>query len=186
MSVIRIATRYAKSLIELASEQNKLQAVHRDVETLLQATQNRDLYMLLKSPIIKADKKNAALKAVFGNSLDVLTMSYLTLLVNKGREMYLPEIAHEFLAQYKRMQKITSLRIKTAEALTPQALSTIKQKLVESGVTTANLDVETTIDRSLIGGFVLEFDNQRYDASVVKKLAELKEDFSKNFYIKEF
>lgn len=186
MSVLRIATRYAKSLIELASEQNKLQAVHRNMETLSEAAKNRDLYLLLKSPIIKADKKNAVLDAVFGGRLDTLTMSYIRLLVNKNREMYLPEITAEFMDQYKRMQKITSLRIRTAEALTPEVLNTIKQKLVASGITTAHLDVETTIDRSLIGGFVLEFDNQRYDASVSKKLANLKDDFSKNFYVKEF
>ena len=56
MSVTRIATRYAKSLIELAIEQGKLEQVHTDVNTLATAVKNRDLYLFLKSPIIHADK----------------------------------------------------------------------------------------------------------------------------------
>jgi F-type H+-transporting ATPase subunit delta len=186
MSVTRIAARYAKSLLELATEQNKLEDVRKDMEMLQRAVQNRDLYLLLKSPIIKADKKNAVLKALFGGKVDDLTLSYTELLVNKSREGYLAEIAAEFMTQYKILKKVTSVRITTAEALSPEVLSTIKAKLTSSGVTTANLDVETTIDKDLIGGFVLEFDNKRYDASVAHKLADLKDDFSKNLYVREF
>jgi F-type H+-transporting ATPase subunit delta len=186
MSVLRIAVRYAKSLLELASEQNKLEAVHTDVLTLQGAVKNRDLYLLLKSPIIQPDKKNAALKAVFGGKLDILTMSYMELLVNKGREAYLPEIASEFLDQYRLLKKITSVRITTAEAIAPSVLSAIQSKIIASGVATANLEVETKVNPDLIGGFLLEFDNKRYDASILQKLADLKDDFSKNLYVKEF
>ncbi|MCK6630716.1 MAG: F0F1 ATP synthase subunit delta, partial [Anaerolineae bacterium] len=52
MSVIRIATRYAKSLIDLAIEQGKLEEVFADINMLKAATKNRDLYLLLKSPIV--------------------------------------------------------------------------------------------------------------------------------------
>ena len=186
MSVTRIATRYAKSLIDLAIEQGKLPQVNADVNTLAAAAKNRDLQMMLKSPIISNDKKNAVLKALFGSSMDSLTMAYLTLLVNKNREGYLPEIAAEFTEQYKVMQGITSVKVITAVPLSDSVLADLKARLLASGVTNAHLDIETKVDPELIGGFVLEFDNKRYDASVAAKLAELKSEFTKNLYVKEF
>lgn len=186
MSVTRIATRYAKSLIDLAIEQGKLPQVNADVNTLAVAVKNRDLYMMLKSPIISNDKKNAALNALFGSSMDGLTMAYLSLLVNKNRESYLPEIAAEFTTQYKVMQGITSVKVITAAPLSDAVLTDLKARLLASGVTNAHLDLDIKVDPELIGGFVLEFDNKRYDASVVNKLTELKSEFTKNLYVKEF
>jgi F-type H+-transporting ATPase subunit delta len=58
--------------------------------------------------------------------------------------------------------------------------------VVASGITFDNLELQASVDPNLIGGFVLEFDNKRYDASVANKLEELKNQFSKNLYIKEF
>lgn len=186
MSVTRIATRYAKSLIDLALEQGKLPQVSSDVNTLAAAAKNRDLLLMLKSPIISADKKNAALTAIFGKQMDSLTMAYMTLLVNKGREGYLAEIANEFIAQYKALQKITTVKVIAATPLSDAVVNDLKARLLASGITNPNLDIETSVDPELIGGFVLEFDNKRYDASVASKLADLNAEFTKNLYIKEF
>ena len=75
MSVTRIATRYAKSLMELAMEQGKLSQVSADVISLAEAARNRDLYMMLKSPIIHGDKKISVLDAIFKSRFDVMTMA---------------------------------------------------------------------------------------------------------------
>jgi F-type H+-transporting ATPase subunit delta len=118
--------------------------------------------------------------------MDPLTMAYLTLLVNKNREGYLPEIAAEFAVQYKAMQGITSVKVTTAAPLSDAVLADLKARLLASGVTNPHLDIETKVDAELVGGFVLEFDNKRYDASVANKLAELKSEFTKNLYVREF
>ena len=186
MSVTRIATRYAKSLIELAISQSKLEQVSADISTLQGAAANREFYLFLKSPIIHADKKMAVLNTLFKEKMDALTLAYLSLLVNKGREMYLPEIAAEFAIQYKALKHITSVTVTSAVALSDAVLNGLRQQLLASGVTTENLDIITKVDPDLIGGFVLEFDNKRYDASIANKLAELKSDFMKNQYIREF
>jgi F-type H+-transporting ATPase subunit delta len=70
MSVIRIASRYAKSLIDLAVEQDKLERVLEDVKTFQKAVSNREFYLLLKSPIINATKKQQIFKALFGDKFD--------------------------------------------------------------------------------------------------------------------
>lgn len=186
MSVTRIATRYAKSLMELAAEQGSLEQVQADMQTLHSAAQNRDLYVFLKSPIIHADKKIATLDALFKGKLDKLTMLYLQLLVNKGREGYLPEITAEFALQYKVRQHITSVTVTSAAPLSEAVMADLRKKLLSSGVTSENLDITTKVDPALIGGFILEFDNKRYDASVAHKLEVLKTQFTKNLYVKEF
>ncbi len=186
MSVNRIATRYAKSLMELAMEQGKLAQVSADMASLASATQHRELFLMLKSPIIYGDKKIAVLEALFKSKFDALTMSYLELLVNKGREEYIPEISAEFAGQHKAMQKITSVTVTTATEMSDAVLALLKKKLLESGATSENLEVVTKVDPKLIGGFLLEFDSKRYDASIAHKLEELKSTFSKNLYVKEY
>ena len=186
MSVIRIATRYAKSLIELAVEQGKLAQVQADVKVLQNAVKNRDLYLMLKSPIISNDRKIAAMDALFQSQFDSLTMGYLKLLINKNRENYLPEITAEFVEQYKVLNKITTVRVTTATPMSDAVLEDLRKKILDSGATSENLDLQTAVDPDLIGGFVLDFDNKRYDASAAHKLEQLKAQFSKNLYVKEF
>ena len=186
MSVIRIATRYAKSLIELAVEQGKLAQVEADMKVLQNAVHNRDLYLMLKSPIIANDRKISAMDALFKSQFDSLTMGYLKLLITKNREGYLPEITAEFGEQYKILKKITTVRVTTATPLSDAVLDDLRKKILASGVTSENLDLQLSVDPDLIGGFVLEFDNKRYDASAAHKLDQLRAQFSKNLYVKEF
>jgi len=69
--------------------------------------------------------------------------------------------------------------------LSEASMDALRKKLLETGTTFENLEIETKIDPTLIGGFVLEFDNKRYDASLSHKLSELKGQFSKNLYVRE-
>ena len=186
MSVTRIATRYAKSLLDLAIDQDKVEAVTNDMRTLQQAVKHRDLYVMLKSPIISAERKQAVLEALFQGKLDPLMVAYLRLLIQKGREGYVPEITFEFLEQYKSLRGVTSVRVTSAAPLSDSVLAEIRQHLAGTGVVAEKVEIETLIDPELIGGFILEYNNKRYDASAAHKLGELKAQFSKNLYIKEF
>jgi len=182
MSINKIASRYAKSLLDLAKEQNKVEAVLEDVKSMKQAAENRDLYLLLKSPIVKTDKKLSILKEIFSGKVDELTMAFVNIITKKGRESYLPEINDEFIAQYRAMSSISKVTITTAEPMSDADLESIKAKLQVSSETRDNLEFETKIDPSIIGGFVIEIGDKLYDASVQHKLDELKKQFSGNDY----
>jgi F-type H+-transporting ATPase subunit delta len=182
MSIQRIASRYAKSLIDLAQELNKLDEVKRDMDGFKKALESRDLYLLLKSPIVSSEKKTEIVKAIFDGKLGELTMNFILLLVKKGREPYLPEVVTEFLEQNKKLDHITTIKITTAEKVDAAALEAIKAEFLKSVNTDDNIEVETAIDASLIGGFVVEFGDRMYDASVKHKLAKLKKEFVGNVY----
>jgi F-type H+-transporting ATPase subunit delta len=178
----RVAGRYAKSLMDLAIEQGKLQSVVGDVEQLAAAVKNRDLYLMLKSPIIHADKKENIMAILFGESFDNTTMAFINICIAKGREGLLPEIVADFLAEYKKLKGITEVTLTTATPLSKETVESIRQKLVSSSVTAKDVDITTVVDPKLIGGYVIEFGDRLYDASVANKLAVLKKEFSGNLY----
>ena len=184
MSVQRVASRYAKSLIDLAVEQNKLDRVLEDIEGFNKALESRDFYLLLKSPIINQGKKASIFKAIFGDQFDEMTNGFFKIILNKGRESYLPEIADEYIAQYRAIKNISTVKLTTAVPLDDAAVEKIKAKLKASSELEANIEINTSVNPDIIGGFVLEFDNKLYDASVAQKLEELKKEFSKNDFIR--
>src|SRR5690349_3036895 len=111
----RLATRYAKSLIDLAKEKGQLEAIYKDMEFLQAVCKNsRDFVVLLRSPVIKADKKNAILTAVTQGKVSEITAAFNRLLINKGRESYLPEIVTAFVDQYNHLKGIHTLKLTTA------------------------------------------------------------------------
>ncbi|MFM7859761.1 MAG: ATP synthase F1 subunit delta, partial [Flammeovirgaceae bacterium] len=97
MSHSRVASRYVKSLLSLAEEQKVLDQVHADMQLLDSVCKiNRDFTLMLKSPIIKHDKKRDILEAIFKNKVHHLTMAIIDILTRKNREPLLPAIAAEF------------------------------------------------------------------------------------------
>ena len=185
MSVQRVASRYAKSLIDLAQEQNKLDRILEDIQSFKAAVANRDFYLLLKSPIINGPKKIQIFKELFAGKFDKLTVAFLDIVTRKSRETYLPEITEEFIAQYKALQHISTVKLTTATKLNEAAIAKIKEKLVASDVTDLNVEIETAVNPDLLGGFVLEFDDKLYDASVAHKIKQLKKEFAKNTFVKK-
>jgi F-type H+-transporting ATPase subunit delta len=117
------------------------------------------------------------MKALFASSFDEITMVFLNLIVAKGREPYLPAVADEFVAQYKKINHISTVKVTTAKPLTAAGLNELRRKLEASKVTEKTVEIETAVDENLIGGFVLEIGDKIYDASVVQKLEELKRSF---------
>ncbi len=185
MSAHRIATRYAKSLIEVANEQGKLDRVLEDIQSFGQLCAVRDFYLLVKSPIIKADKKKKILDSLLGEKFDELTMSFIHILLRKGREAYLSEIAQEFILEYKKLRHITTVKVTTAVELSEKALEALRKKLAASGITDGEIELETKVNPKLIGGLTIEFDGKKYDSSVARKLDELHKQFEDNLYISQ-
>jgi len=180
MSAKRIASRYAKSLLDLAKESNNLETVFSDMQSLEKAVENRDLYLMLKSPIINTKKKKDIATKIFGASFDKMSSAFIDIIITKGREEYLPEIATEFIAQYNTYKSISSATLTSATPLTDTALTSIKARLLESNITNDNIDIKTKVDPSILGGFIIEIGDRLYDASVAHKLETLKKQFKGN------
>ena len=186
MSISRISTRYAKSLIDLAIERNELEAVKKDISNFTEALKSRDLYLFLKSPIIPSQKKNSIFRTVFDGKVGKTTMAFFDIIIKKGRETYLPEIATDFLQQYRDYNKISVVKITSATPLSASSREAIKTKLLTSSITLDKLEITEVIDPALIGGFVVEIGDRLYDASISHQLDQLKKQFSDNQIVKTF
>lgn len=186
MSVIRIASRYAKSIIDLAAERGELEEVLSDMQGMQEAVKNRDLYLLFKSPIIKSDKKRAVFNAIFDGKISKLSSEFFHIIMRKGREQYIPEIATDFIRQYKENSHITTIQLTTAHEIDQSILDGIEAKLLASNVTDKKVEIENKVDESIVGGYILEIGDKLYDDSVKGKLDKLKKAFSKNEYEKAF
>lgn len=186
MANYRAAARYAKSFLDLGIEQNLLSQFHDDMTLVDAAMESKELRLLAKSPIIKPSKKTAIFKTIFSDKVSETTMSFFNIIINKGRENLLPEIVDSFLDQYKKHKKITPIKLTTATQVEPKLLEDIKARLLQSVVTQNEVEIETSVDEDLIGGFVIEVGDKLYDASVLHKLNKIKKQFTENKYIKSF
>jgi F-type H+-transporting ATPase subunit delta len=179
----RLAARYAKSLIDLATEKGQLETVCADMKYLEAVCKaSKDFVNLLKSPIIKADQKNSIITAVTKGQVSDITASFNTLLVKKGRESDLPEIASAFVDQYNAIKGIHKVKLTTAVAVSEELKKSIETKVqTEKGL--GSIELETAVDEKLIGGFVLEFNNNLVDASILRDLKDIKKQFTKNLFV---
>ena len=179
----RLAARYAKSLLDLATEKGQLEAVYADMKYLEAICKsNPDFVSMLKSPVINSDQKNAIIAAITKGKISELTASFNHLLVKKGREFDLPEIAFAFVDQYNEIKNIHRVKLTTAVAVSEEVKKSIQTK-VQSEKGLGTVELETAIDENLIGGFVLEFNNNLVDASILRDLKDIKKQFTKNLFV---
>ena len=179
----RLAARYAKSLIDLATEKGQLDAVYADAKYLQALTkESKEFTNLLRSPVIKADKKQSIINAVTNGKVSDITNAFNKLLVAKSRESDLPEIMDAFVEQYNALKGIHKVKLTTAVPVSEELKNAVIAKTkAEAGL--QQVELETKVDENLIGGFVLEYNNNLVDASILRDLKDIKKQFNQNVYV---
>lgn len=181
----RLAGRYAKSLVDLAIERNQLETVYKDMQFLQAICKSSpELVNVLRSPIINGDKKQAILSAVTDGKVSELTTGFNKLLISKTREEYIPEIITAVIGLYNRMKGIHTVKLTTATALSEEMKQAIVAKL-KAETSMQQIELETSVKEDLIGGFVLEFNNNLVDASIARDLRDISKQFSQNIYVQQ-
>lgn len=178
MSEHRAAYRYARALMDLAVEKNKVDAVHRDMRTILDTIQENDnLKDVLQSPILTGGDKKDALEAIFKGS-DPLTIQLFKLLTDNKRVGILNEVAGQYIRLYEQMQGQEVATVTTAVPLNNALEEKILKRL--RAVTGKEVVIENEVDPDLIGGFMLRLGDLEYNASIQNKLSSLKRELLKN------
>ena len=173
MSEIRVATRYAKSLFDLAVEKNVLDAIEKDAKEFLDLNiKSRPFHVMLKSPIVNVDKKWHVFEKVFKASVNPMTMEFIKIVLRKRRDLILPEIFTQFLEMYRESKNIKSVTAYTAVPVTDKIVTEIRKYLATR--TNATIELKNEINKELLGGFVLKYDDKLVDASVATQLRTLK------------
>ncbi|MFQ3576476.1 MAG: F0F1 ATP synthase subunit delta, partial [Cytophagales bacterium] len=82
MSEFRVASRYAKSLLDLSKEKGQVESVKGDMAYFAEVCdKNRDFLLMLKSPIIPSDKKLKIIYQIFADKVNPITLSIFDITV---------------------------------------------------------------------------------------------------------
>jgi len=185
MSVQKVATRYAKSLMDLAEEQSIIEEVCNDMKLLDKTvSSNKELRLALKSPIVNQESKSNILSGIFGKHFNQLSLKFFDLVLKKKREAMVPEIASAFIDLYRKKMRIISAVVTTAVPISDGGLVDQLKSIVKAKTDCSSVEIEQRVNPAVMGGFVLEFEQQVYDSSVASKLENLRKHFIDNSYTK--
>lgn len=189
MKEIRVSHRYASSILNLAIERNELENIRQDMELIKETmNENRELALALQSPIIKPDTKANILKGIFAGKVGEMVMTFLDILVKKGREYLLFDICKAFTLQYKELKNITTVAVTTAVPADEEmrkAITDFIQQAKSNLSITGEIEIKEVVNPELIGGFIIQAGDLQLDHSVKRKFDDLRIEFSKNPYIAE-
>ena len=89
-------------------------------------------------------------------------------MLKEDRENVMQFIANSYVTLYRQQKNVIRGRLITAAAVSPATEQKMRQ-MVESK-TNGTVEFETEVNPDIIGGFILEYDTYRMDASVKSKL----------------
>ncbi len=185
MAETKVARRYAKSLLDLGKERNISALLYNDMMLFASTIQNsRQLSVMLKSPVINTDKKDAVLSEIFRGKVNEASLEFMRIITRKKREYYIEDIANSFIDLYKVFKNIQPAYVITAVAMNDQLRNEMQEIIKKE--TGSTIELNEIVDPSIIGGFILHWGDRQIDASVTNKLNSLRKDFSKNLYLKDF
>jgi F-type H+-transporting ATPase subunit delta len=182
MTNLRIANRYAEALITTAEELHILKNVSDDL-TVIQhiIKESHEFQRFLKSPVIKKEKKQEVFKATFGSSVQQLTFHFLILLIEKGREDALPSVIEAFFRLQDEMLGMVHVDVKTAVELSQQQTEQLKQRFEE--YSKKKVQIDKSLDKQLIGGFIARIGDTVFDGSVKQQLELLRKRFAEELIV---
>lgn len=168
------AARYAQAVFDLAKESKALEAVEADFAKLAQAwKESADLRAAARSPLIQPEDKARALTAVAAKlGLSDLGTKLVGVAAQNRRAGELPAIGAAFRELAARDRGARQVEIISARPLAAADKTAIVEALGKK--LGAKVEAETSVDESLIGGFVVRVGSRQFDASVKAKLDALR------------
>lgn len=173
MAEEKLCYRYAKAFFEDVKEKGILETVQQDMLILNKiVSENRDLKLFLKSPIIPTEKKREVVLTIFGKSISKYSVDAIYFLIDKGREGYLDDIAQAFIRRYNQYKNITHVKVTTAVPMDEATEAAVKVAILNK-IGQTELVIKPLVDPYLLGGFVIDFGDKVFDASVRHRLSSI-------------
>jgi F-type H+-transporting ATPase subunit delta len=174
MSKQKTAYRYSLAIFGIAEELNKIDDISNDflyIENCI--AQLRELKLFLKSPVIKNRKKSRMVSEIFQNKVSDITLKFLLLLTSKDREELLPDIIKQFFILRDNHFGIMNVTARSAIKFSREEEQLLISRLEQ--VTKKKVRLNTALDSSLLGGFVVQHEDTVWDASVRRQLENLRQ-----------
>ena len=161
--------RYARALLKSAVDAKLEDHVYQDMMTLAKSYIDVPaLHQTIDNPMLQKDKKEALLTTAVGEKPSALTKSFIALVLREDREQMIQFMANSYVTLYRKQKNVIRGKLTTAARVTAETEQKMRQ-MVESK-TNGTVEFETEVNPDIIGGFILEYDTFRMDASVKSKL----------------
>lgn len=168
-----ISYRYAKALFSLGEEKGQLETLREDLEGLAPYVAiGSELSKVMDSPVIKQQVKKEVLQALFADKVSEATMNFLHMLVHNRREGMLRDIIRRFVAFYEEKFGIIRAHLTTSVGIDTADEAAIQTKL--EAMFKSKIRMESSVDKSLLGGFIIRVGDTQYDASLRRGLERVR------------
>ena len=169
MDIGVISMRYARALLKSATDQKQEDAVYQEMMTVAKSYLDVPaLRHTIDNPMLSKDKKEALLIVAAGDKPCQLTKAFIALVLKEDRENVMQFMANSYITLYRKQKNVIRGKLTTAARVSAQTEQKMRQ-MVESK-TNGTVEFETEVNPDIIGGFILEYDTYRMDASVKSKL----------------
>jgi F-type H+-transporting ATPase subunit delta len=174
MNIGIISTRYARALYSLACEQGQEDVVYDEIKCMLQQFLTvHELKSHIVSPIVsRVQKTEILVLCAGGNNVSTLMRNFIEFVVKREKQDIIQFMCVAYKNVYRKAKNILSAKFVSAEKIDQSMLDKICA-LIENSYK-GTVELETEINKNLIGGFILDVDNNRLDASVLGEINKLK------------
>jgi F-type H+-transporting ATPase subunit delta len=174
MNDSKISVRYSRALFQTALEKKILDKVNQDMIFIADICKLPETKEFIQSPIIVPSKKEAIFHKILGDKVEEITLSLIDLIVKNGRESFIPAIARVFIHETKKYKGITESVLTTAVKVDEKVRKQITDLISE--VFTTKVELKENIDTEIVGGFILQIDDNYIDASIKNKLRKIRKE----------
>lgn len=169
-----IPKRYAKALYKFALMQGNAPQVYDEMKSVVSAFEsNPDFGKVLANPFVDASDKSKLLISAAGASLEDAYKGFVRLILDNNREMYAHEMALAYRDLYRKANNISMVNITTAVKLDKAEMDKL-MALVQKSFAGHTLEYSYMVNPEIIGGFVIDVDSVRMDASISNELEQLR------------
>ena len=169
MDIGVISVRYARALLKSSTDAKIEDSVYKDMQVLAKSYIDvPELRFTIDNPMLSKDIKENLLVTAAGSNVCELTKTFISLVLKEGREEIMQFMANSYITLYRKQKNVIRGKLITAAAVSDDTEHKMRQ-MVESN-TNGTVEFETEVEPDIIGGFILEYDTYRMDASVKSKL----------------
>ncbi len=165
--------RYAMALFELASDSDALETVEADLGAFQSMLNDSDdLRRLVGSPVFTAEEQTRAITALLEKSeIGLLTANFVRLVARNRRLFAVGDMIKAYRALLARHRGEVTAEVTSADALSDSQADALKESL--KAAVGSNVQVQTQIDASLLGGLIVKVGSRMVDSSLRTKLQSL-------------
>ena len=167
--------RYAKALYKFAVENKCEERVYRLMKNLRSSFEEEpSMAQTVANPFVTdVEKRELLITAAQASDADKCYTDFLQLLVENGRIALAGDIALAYIAIYRAEKHIYRVEVVTADTLPADTVARLRA-LIEKHLNGGSMEYSERVDSGLIGGFVINIDNEQLDASVRSELKQLR------------